>query len=422
MLSIITDPLLLKEKLGNSENISEFYSFFSCAFCKSHIAKNDSKCLSFMKFIINSSGEKIEQCPYGYYVYKDYFSSFFINGIVSDKCNIPTLKYRSRHIYKEKFIVHNHEILFEKIKTYVQCQYLFDTINLITHDIGGALKYLNNLAAIQKDKYINNNSKVKCLLFYNNISEKITYLLEKYKEKISFDIATDYKKIFADLQESIRAVKNIIIVGENNAKTIRENLNKKHDEAYKYCPEYTCFEGFSLLLSLLKRDIITYSSSTYKQKIKDLKVYGMIEKIKRITTKKAEISKVSIESIKCDCKSKTIKTIDEVYLAVFTIIDNAIKYCKKHDKIFISVQDLGDDFVVVNVSNKSDFLSKEDVNRVFDMGYRGTNGNGKDGSGLGLFLVQKIMNSANSYVGANYDSASSIFTISMKIRNIRNIK
>jgi two-component system OmpR family sensor kinase len=77
-------------------------------------------------------------------------------------------------------------------------------------------------------------------------------------------------------------------------------------------------------------------------------------------------------------------------LAVHNLLDNAIKFTSPGDTIEVRAFD-DDDDIVIEVADTGPGISTNEVQRVWEELYRGEGARGVPGSGLGLPLVQAII-------------------------------
>ncbi|MCR5541699.1 MAG: HAMP domain-containing histidine kinase [Ruminococcus sp.] len=81
------------------------------------------------------------------------------------------------------------------------------------------------------------------------------------------------------------------------------------------------------------------------------------------------------------------------------IIENAIKYGDGRE-ITVSFSD-EEDCRLVTVKNSGCELPKNELDHIFDSFWRGSNTNGKQGSGLGLYICRRLMNSMHGDIFAD---------------------
>ncbi len=83
--------------------------------------------------------------------------------------------------------------------------------------------------------------------------------------------------------------------------------------------------------------------------------------------------------------------------AVCNIIDNAIKYSPKGEKIIITLSSY-EMFCSINIIDRGNPIPESEQSKIFTRFYRGSNNYEKDGLGIGLFITRQIMNGQGGYI------------------------
>lgn len=81
---------------------------------------------------------------------------------------------------------------------------------------------------------------------------------------------------------------------------------------------------------------------------------------------------------------------DLLFLAIYNLVENGIKFTTASDKIEIRARE-DDDAIVIEVADTGQGVAAEDLPYVWDELYRGHDARGIPGSGLGLALVRAIV-------------------------------
>lgn len=81
---------------------------------------------------------------------------------------------------------------------------------------------------------------------------------------------------------------------------------------------------------------------------------------------------------------------DLLSLAVYNLVENALKYTSAHDSIEVRALEDGR-AIVVEVADSGAGISSDDLSKIFEELYRGSNARSTEGSGLGLALVHRIV-------------------------------
>ena len=81
---------------------------------------------------------------------------------------------------------------------------------------------------------------------------------------------------------------------------------------------------------------------------------------------------------------------DLLALAVYNLVENALKFTSADDSIEVRALEDGKT-IVIEVADSGAGIPSEDLSKIFEELYRGSNAHGIEGSGLGLALVNRIV-------------------------------
>lgn len=81
---------------------------------------------------------------------------------------------------------------------------------------------------------------------------------------------------------------------------------------------------------------------------------------------------------------------DLLALAMYNLIENALKFTSAQDSVEVRALEDGR-AIVVEVADSGAGIPSEDLSKIFEELYRGSNARGTEGSGLGLALVNRII-------------------------------
>ena len=83
---------------------------------------------------------------------------------------------------------------------------------------------------------------------------------------------------------------------------------------------------------------------------------------------------------------------NKIHIVIENIMDNAIKYSKEGDKVFISITPVAD-MVDISIKDTGIGIPSEAQNKIFTKFFRAENAQTKDtlGSGIGLYMCKKIV-------------------------------
>ena len=108
---------------------------------------------------------------------------------------------------------------------------------------------------------------------------------------------------------------------------------------------------------------------------------------------------------------------DLLVLAVYNLIENALKFTAVGDSIELRAAEDGQ-AIVIEVADSGVGIPPEDVPKIFDELYRGSNARSTEGSGLGLALVKRIVALHNGQVYVRSSQAEprgTVFTIRLPV-------
>lgn len=109
---------------------------------------------------------------------------------------------------------------------------------------------------------------------------------------------------------------------------------------------------------------------------------------------------------------------DLLLLAAYNLVENALKFTSASDSIEVRALEDGRT-IVIEVADTGPGIPLEDLPKIFDELYRGSNARGTEGSGLGLALVNRIANLHGGGVGvrsSQTDPRGTVFTLRLPRR------
>lgn len=109
---------------------------------------------------------------------------------------------------------------------------------------------------------------------------------------------------------------------------------------------------------------------------------------------------------------------DLLVLAVYNLVENALKFTAGNDSVEIRALEDGR-AVVIEVADSGAGIPAEDVSKIFEELYRGTNARSTEGSGLGLALVNRIAHLHGGGVGvrsSQQEPRGTVFTLRLPRR------
>jgi len=109
---------------------------------------------------------------------------------------------------------------------------------------------------------------------------------------------------------------------------------------------------------------------------------------------------------------------DLLLLAVYNLVENALKFTSASDSIEVRAMEDGR-AIVIEVADTGMGIPSEDLSKIFEELYRGSNARGTEGSGLGLALVNRIATLHGGGVGvrsSQINPRGTVFTLRLPRR------
>jgi two-component system OmpR family sensor kinase len=109
---------------------------------------------------------------------------------------------------------------------------------------------------------------------------------------------------------------------------------------------------------------------------------------------------------------------DLLLLAVYNLVENALKFTSAEDSIEVRALEDGR-AIVIEVADTGSGIAPDDISKIFEELYRGSNARGTDGSGLGLALVNRIASLHGGGVGvrsSQVEPRGTVFTLRLPRR------
>ena len=109
---------------------------------------------------------------------------------------------------------------------------------------------------------------------------------------------------------------------------------------------------------------------------------------------------------------------DLLLLAVYNLVENALKFTSENDSIEVRAMEDGR-AIVIEVADTGPGIPSGDLSKIFEELYRGSNARGTEGSGLGLALVNRIATLHGGGVGvrsSQTDPRGTVFTLRLPRR------
>lgn len=109
---------------------------------------------------------------------------------------------------------------------------------------------------------------------------------------------------------------------------------------------------------------------------------------------------------------------DLLSLAVYNLVENALKFTSVEEAVEVRALEDGK-AIVIEVADSGPGIPSEELSKIFEELYRGANARGVDGSGLGLALVQRIVELHGGQIdvrSTQADPRGTVFTLRLPVK------
>ena len=281
--------------------------------------------------------------------------------------------------------------IFESM--YSKMKNIFNTVDNIKHS--NTLNKNDNKSdnALQKRENIENDS-----VDLNKYNENLLCRINMISEKAERNMRINMRKIENEKEN----VKSLVTDISHQLKTPLANVElyntllAEEGISDEERLEFLETEGIAIeKLKMLVDSLINISRLEADMISIDKKEENLKECIESaISSVKADAAKKNI-IIKNDIKEYCILAIDRKWTteAIFNLLDNAVKYTAPNGKINLSL-DNGINYFALNIEDNGIGIDSSEYNDIFKRFYRSRNDivQNEKGSGVGLYLVRKIMN------------------------------
>ena len=161
----------------------------------------------------------------------------------------------------------------------------------------------------------------------------------------------------------------------------------------------------------------------YKVEGKIIDLKGSLGKILKLYDNQIK-SKELILKTRFTGRSEVYGNQVQIEQLLFNLLDNAVKYSDAGGYLRISIEDNElQKQVVLNITNTTSVISKEDLKLIFKRFYRSKSGDGRKSFGLGLSIAKKIVEKHNGEIKTSFnkDKKEVNFVIRFPIGQDKNI-
>lgn len=256
---------------------------------------------------------------------------------------------------------------------------------------------------IKLERITNNNKKVRkpteIDIVYESFNKMVTELKQNEMFKVDFisNVSHEMKTPLATIQGYATLLQN-------------DKLTKKERQEY-----LSTIILATKQLSTLTTNILKLSKLENQSIFIEPKEYNLSEQIRRVIlsleslwSKKEIDFNINIKEINAKLDESLIEQVWK------NLIENAIKFSNAKGKIEIILND-DPNYIVASIKDYGVGMDETTKNHLFDKFYQGDNSHSKEGNGLGLALVKKILDIHNAEIIVDSElNQGSTFTIRFK--------
>lgn len=343
----------------------------------------NKKCLKFYNDNISLKYRGYKNCPYGYTCFfseKNIFGSL----IIKDFSNIKLIKGHKAFLNTSKILYDNMDIADEYLKL-LKSEELFQTRKNVFHDLKNSNSFIRDLLDNQNENRLTGSYDLECINHYFDI-------FEEYESKTAI-ISNEYVALTSNIKRIEYYTKKIELYDETMAKlelatkkilsNEPENIKRNEQDLYDF------FHLVEYRIRYFKR--LTEINKTKKDlEIKDINLHKILTKLTRMFNHYATNMKIEIKFQSSPNLNYDIKAQDDVYLAIFILLENALKYTDFNDKIYITLgKNTLSNELYITIKNRANEIGVVDANELKEKNKRGLNAT--VGNGLGLYIANEIL-------------------------------
>lgn len=169
-------------------------------------------------------------------------------------------------------------------------------------------------------------------------------------------------------------------------------------------------------LNILISNILKLNKLENQRLLPELTEFNLSELLVNQIVQFEELIEKKEIDLECDIEEDLHIKSEESYLELVfnNLISNAIKFTDNKGKIEISLKNIGDKYAIVFKDNGCG-MDSDTGSHIFDKFYQGDTSHSKEGNGLGLALVKKVIDIIGGSINVESEiGVGSTFTITIK--------
>ena len=232
--------------------------------------------------------------------------------------------------------------------------------------------------------------------------------LNKMVEELSKNevLKTDF---IANLSHEMKTPLSVI---QNYAKALEnESLQEELRKKYLIGLQESCKKISNLVTNILKLNKLEN-----QKLIPEITRFNLSESLVNQVLQYEKIIENKNIDLKCDIEDNIYINSEESYLELIwnNLISNAIKFTNDKGKITVSLNKVNDSYIV-KVSDTGCGIDSNTGKHIFDKFYQGDTSHSKEGNGLGLALVKKVIDVLGGTISVESEvGKGTTFTVEIK--------
>lgn len=392
-------------------------------FCKQKLSNGDH-CKNCLSFLYSLPLKDISICPYGMNAIKN--GKFIVCGFLIAGCFSPKkINGHKKHSPKDVFpMLTSSKVadVSEIIAVETFCEISSETTHDIAHFIG-ELKSL--IDECNRSSYRDEEIHAIISSYHKYIDAWDIY--EKKPKLLKDDGWVADTQLIHDKLNSLVSTKKKYVTFLDSIESTENNLFPIVEHAINTKGDYFRDHKLFSFVSLLAMDSLFRYRITYYKKImaeffnddsfKSEKAYkhNCHKILKKLANTLSYSARMNGNYFTFIGRSKNeILASEDIYLAIYIVLENSLKYSLQDQPVFISFEDVGEDGCILKVNNSSRPISRESMDHLKEKGFIGENANKGNSHGLGLHIVQQIMDKSHFSVAYRYDNTKNEFEAEMR--------
>ena len=181
-------------------------------------------------------------------------------------------------------------------------------------------------------------------------------------------------------------------------------------------------ESESLRLSVMATNVLNLTKIENQTILTDIEEYNLSEQLRNcVLMLENKWTNKNID-LKLDFEEYTIVANEELMKQVWlNLLDNAVKFCPENGLLEVDIGEVSGG-IQVSVRNSGEEIPPESRNRIFLKFYQADESHATEGNGIGLAIVQKVVELHGGSVTVESGNGSTTFSVILPVREVGQIQ